>query len=295
LELTRRRFAAVVNSAYDGIICVDLNQRIQLMNEAAKTMFGVDDSIVGTRLETLLPHRFRSQHEHYTSGFRQSPIASRSMALRAALFGFRSDGTEFPLDITIAKITVGETTEMMAVMRDNSDRARLIEELKLSATTDFLTNVPNRRALMNTATTEFSRSVRFGRAMSVLMFDIDHFKHVNDNFGHPAGDLVLQNIVNRAKTALREVDMLGRWGGEEFVVILPETEEAAAIKCAERLRLAVESKPFAMSDAGVEAPITVSVGVATRIKADGTVDELFSRADAALYRAKQAGRNQISA
>ncbi|MBV8502339.1 MAG: GGDEF domain-containing protein [Paucibacter sp.] len=291
---SRRRFEAIVKSAYDGIISVGLDQRIRMMNDAAMAMFGVTSAAGPLLLETLLPVRFRARHLEYIHEFMASETASRPMQLRGAVIGLRADGTEFPLEVSIAKIQVGSDTEVVAVMRDISERVHMIQDLQIAATVDVLTQALNRRALMEAAQTEFSRSVRFGRAMSVLLFDIDYFKTVNDRFGHAAGDVILKSVVDRARTVLREVDLLGRWGGEEFVAILLELDEDGATRCAERLRQAVASTMFSLADGRAAVPITISVGIATRTEAVGTVDELLARADAAMYRAKNAGRNRIS-
>jgi diguanylate cyclase (GGDEF)-like protein len=129
------------------------------------------------------------------------------------------------------------------------------------------------------------------------MLDIDHFKHVNDTHGHAVGDLVLKQVAQVCKTALREVDVLGRIGGEEFAVLLPQTPGAMAIDVAERIRNAIAQAAFAFGPAGAAIPVTVSLGVSTldRAHADstGTTDTLLQAADTALYQAKNSGRNKV--
>ncbi|WP_033137158.1 sensor domain-containing diguanylate cyclase, partial [Aeromonas finlandensis] len=262
LTTSRRRFEAVVNSAYDGIISVSSESRIELINTAACEMFGIDESYLGKRLETLLPQRFRANHEGYIQAFSHSPINSRPMHARASVVGLRSDGSEFPLEVTIAKINLGQTTEMTAILRDISERARLVEELRVAATTDPLTGIANRRRFDELVNAEMQRCQRFGHTMSLMMIDIDHFKEVNDTFGHQQGDQAIMSLVNRIGKQLREVDMLGRWGGEEFIVLLPETSLELAWTCAERIRLAVESARHALSGA-LEVTLTISIGIST--------------------------------
>ena len=162
------------------------------------------------------------------------------------------------------------------------------KELKRLATTDHLTEVMNRRALSEMAQAEFGRAQRFGREVAVLALDIDHFKRVNDTHGHSAGDHVLKECAVRWKAALRAQDLLGRLGGEEFCVVLPETSREAAEQVAERLRSAVSEPPLP----GI-AQATVSIGLSCRRPSDTQWSMALERADRALYRAKAEGRNCV--
>ncbi|MFQ2214403.1 sensor domain-containing diguanylate cyclase [Aeromonas dhakensis] len=290
LKMSRKRFEAVVNSAYDGIISVSSESRIELINTAACEMFGVDESYLGKRLETLLPQRFRANHDGYFKAFSNSPINSRPMHARASVMGLRRDGSEFPLEVTIAKINLGQTTEMTAILRDISERAKLVEELKVAATTDPLTGIANRRRFDELVKLEMQRCQRFSHTMSLLLIDIDHFKQINDTYGHQQGDQAILSLVRRVAKQLREVDMLGRWGGEEFIVLLPETSLELAWASAERIRLAVESQLHQLG-AGTEVPLTISVGISASLGPQDTVEHMVRRADTALYLAKKQGRN----
>ncbi|MGL4507481.1 MAG: diguanylate cyclase, partial [Aeromonas sobria] len=290
LKTSRSRFEAGVNSADDGIISVSSESRIELINTAACEMFGVDQSYLGKRLETLLPQRFRANHESYFKAFSNSPITSRPMHARASVMGLRRDGSEFPLEVTIAKIHLGQSTEMTAILRDISERARLVEELKVAATTDPLTGIANRRRFGELVNAEMQRCQRFDHPMSLLMIDIDHFKQINDTYGHQQGDQALLSLVNRIGKQLREVDMLGRWGGEEFIVLLPETSLELAWASAERIRLAVESTIHPLAGS-LEVTLTISIGISTSKGPLDSVEQMITRADTALYLAKKQGRN----
>lgn len=204
--------------------------------------------------------------------------------------GLRRDGSEFPLEVTIAKINLGQTTEMTAILRDISERARLVEELKVAATTDPLTGIANRRRFDELVKLEMQRCQRFGHTMSLLLIDIDHFKQINDTYGHQQGDQAILSLVRRVAKQLREVDMLGRWGGEEFIVLLPETSLELAWASAERIRLAVESQLHQLG-AGTEVSLTISVGISASLGPQDTVERMVRRADTALYLAKKQGRN----
>jgi len=166
-------------------------------------------------------------------------------------------------------------------------------EFEHLAAHDSLTGVLNRRAMLDCCAVEFARCGRRQGQMALLMLDVDHFKNLNDTYGHHTGDAVLQSLVRRLQRPLRPGDQLGRYGGEEFVVLLPDTDLIGAATVAERLRVQ------AASAEEEQAPLpshTVSIGVATLREAGGTgdsVDAMLRRADAALYRAKAQGRNRV--
>ncbi len=165
-----------------------------------------------------------------------------------------------------------------------TDRVRA--EFEHLASHDSLTNALTRRNLTEVCQLELERCNRHGRAMSILLIDIDHFKAINDNFGHQAGDRVLVQFVSAVTTLLRSADAIGRLGGEEFVVVLPETPIEVARVVAERIRAKVR-------DLQTPGKFTVSIGVTTNRARDDSVDALMARADDAMYRAKERGRDQV--
>jgi len=178
---------------------------------------------------------------------------------------------------------------------DITERKRMNDELLLLATTDFLTGLPNRREFMARLEDEQARlqrdvGVRGGRA-AVLMLDIDHFKRVNDEYGHAAGDAVLRHLATLMRDCQRKIDMLGRVGGEEFAVLLPGADVPAALAFAERLRQRIGSTPLAID--GHVLAVTVSIGIAAMHARDQGGDAALIRADKALYRAKRGGRNRV--
>ena len=166
---------------------------------------------------------------------------------------------------------------------------RVRAEFEYLATHDSLTGAHTRRSVLAACAEELTRWSRYGSTFSLLILDIDHFKRVNDAHGHLAGDQVLKRFVQLVQSHLRSADRLGRYGGEEFMVLLPETDSAAAQAVAERMRAALDATPEA---AGLPH-CTVSIGVTTAQPGDESVDALIARADAALYDAKAQGRNQV--
>jgi diguanylate cyclase (GGDEF)-like protein len=162
-----------------------------------------------------------------------------------------------------------------------------LREAEAAATKDFLTGVLNRRAMEELVHQESSRSTRYGTAASVIVLDIDRFKDVNDTFGHPVGDAVLRAVVERLAEELRDADVIARWGGEEFLVLLPETCEDEANRVAERMRARVADEPFA-----TVGTVTISLGVATTVPGEAA-DVVVARADAACLLAKRHGRDRV--
>ncbi len=163
-------------------------------------------------------------------------------------------------------------------------------ELMLRGFTDPLTGLFNRRTFLEMSGKEAARARRHGKATSLLMIDIDHFKRVNDTYGHGVGDLVIKALADTAAKMMRPTDILARYGGEEFIVTLPETDPEVATRVAERLRAALEQ--LVVPADGREVRFTISIGVATFFTGV-PLDQAMERADQALYRAKEGGRNRV--
>lgn len=180
-------------------------------------------------------------------------------------------------------------------LRQKRYRQRLQETYQRSlsmALTDDLTGLYNHRYLVVHMNSAIERAKLTGKPLSLLMIDIDYFKKVNDGFGHDVGDKVLKELASRMLHNVREFDMAARRGGEEFVVVMPDCDSEAAGKVAERLRAVVAATPIRVGDKSV--PITISIGVASLAAADDTAEAVLSRADKALYAAKNAGRDRVA-
>lgn len=191
----------------------------------------------------------------------------------------------------------GDLSDLALSLRYFSSTQQHLSELEVLASTDPLTETANLRHFHHLAALELDHARLMGRSFSLLVLDIDHFKAVNDTHGHAAGDLVLRHFVDNCRHALRELDILGRCGGEEFSVALPNTGTEAAVAIAERLRQQVEQGPAQLADGSIQ-PLTVSIGVATITPGeendDLTIPALMAHADAAMYRSKRQGRNRVS-
>lgn len=188
--------------------------------------------------------------------------------------------------VPIASLCAGYTLQLIVAL----DQAmRRLEEL---AMTDSLTGVRNRRCFMQVAALEFERATRHARPMAVVLIDVDHFKAINDRHGHQCGDQALIEIARACQGTLRKTDLLARFGGEEFIVLLPETGQREAVRLAERMRNAVAAE-LRLPDQPRPGAVTISLGAVALSRSTPTLDILIQAADQALYDAKRSGRNRV--
>jgi diguanylate cyclase (GGDEF)-like protein len=218
-------------------------------------------------------------------------------AYRVGLF-IRTDEWDDPMVVPSQIQTVSYLMGHAAILLSTLgfvllQKERALELLRQQATHDPLTGAANRRTLMDQLERSVSLAARNRQPLALLMIDIDYFKKVNDNYGHQAGDTVLCELVRRIEGRVRQQDVLARFGGEEFVVLLPATDAAGACVVAEDIRRAIQEQPFAIE--GQALPITVSVGVHTRVPEVGpkVVGQMVEACDQAMYTAKQNGRNRV--
>ncbi|MGF1527543.1 MAG: diguanylate cyclase [Candidatus Competibacterales bacterium] len=293
LDYSMRRYEAVVQSAHDGIVTIDEQQNIRMMNEAAKEIFGYsEEEIVGKPLTQLMPVKCRRKHVEYVEGFKASTVESRTMQSRALVQGLKKNGVEFPIEVTISKLNIKNSTEMTAVVRDISEKHRLIEELYRSSQEDPLTHLYNRRYFISSLKDEIARCKRFGHRFILVMLDIDHFKLFNDKHGHACGDFVLKRLSGILKNELGETDVIARWGGEEFLVLLPEVDIEAGLMVAEKIRASVQRAQIKYEQKILQ--VTVSIGVESFDHETMNIDDILMNVDKALYKSKVEGRNRVS-
>lgn len=213
------------------------------------------------------------------------PMRSKIEALAAAEQSLRKSQNELEQRVLERTESLSQANE--ALQLEIKTRTQMQEELQRLATTDALTGLRNRRAFDAFAAHEIKRAERNGEALSLILFDIDHFKQINDNFGHHIGDDVLVRIAQLINGRIRASEILARWGGEEFIILLPQTDIENAVHLAGELRRLMETHSF--PELGT---VTASFGV-TQLARGDTLDRLLRRADSALYRAKAHGRNRV--
>lgn len=286
------RYQAIFEAFHHGILISDASHKIKFINAAALSMFGYkSDELYGEPLTLLMASRFKAKHNIQVDEFIESSGLSRVMEKRSIIYGQRKDGTEFPTEISILKIKTGNNFEVVAIIRDVSETSKLIEDLKNIARTDALTKINNRRSGELELIDELDRSNRYNHKLSLVMFDIDHFKQVNDVYGHEMGDKVLFSIANDVTSLIRDVDIFSRWGGEEFVLILPETSAKMAFETTERLRISISELKFPWMKKGEK--VTASFGVTESQRNETDHHAIIIRADKAMYLAKDSGRNCV--
>ncbi|WP_320046507.1 diguanylate cyclase [uncultured Ilyobacter sp.] len=209
---------------------------------------------------------------------------------------FFSKGLRFVTLIIVSQLIKIIVTFSMMIMvnrrlflileNESVAKENLVKELEYQARVDILTNIWNRRTLEKRLEEELMRAKKYRGKMSLILLDIDYFKKINDTFGHPVGDSVLKKVAEILRNNLRKTDFIGRWGGEEFIVVCAETDEKTVWKVAEKLRKSVESYDFKL-----DLPLTISLGTATLDNIE-SLDEILKRADINMYKAKEKGRNK---
>ena len=284
---------AMSEASLDAVIMIDSRDRVLFWNPAAERMFGYTRSeMLGTPLHARIiqpemagPVR-RGLETFVRTG--DGPIVQRMRELMAR----RRDGSDLPVELSVSAFQLDGEWHAVGTVRDISARKAAEAQLVQLATTDGLTGIANRRHFMTQAAAELERALRHRRPLAVLMVDADHFKDVNDRYGHEAGDQALRAIAKLLAHHLRETDLLGRIGGEEFAVLLPDCPTERALLIAQRLCMRMAETRLSGPD-GPPFFVTLSIGIAEAHPIEAAnLSALLALADQRLYRAKQAGRNR---
>jgi len=238
----------------------------------------------GVDLCQLIRKRDKSPYQYILLATAKDDKHDRIRGLEAGADEYLSK--PFDKDELHARLRTGSRILML---QDELLKSR--EEFRYQATHDGLTGTWNRRAIFDLLRREFDMTARSGMAIGLMMIDVDHFKEVNDTHGHLAGDAVLKEIARRIQEVLRSYDLVGRYGGEEFLIVLPDCDLDQVRTCAERIRRAMADEPVCLGDWSI--PVTVSVGMVIANSLLATEKDALAAADTALYRAKNSGRNQV--
>ncbi len=284
-----RLLTAVTDTAADAIVMLDERGRVAFWNPGAQALFGYSrQEAEGQDLHLLLAVNEES-YQRFQDGFAEfqrhgtCKMVGRTLELKAR----HRDGHLVDIELTLSAVGSESGWQAVGVARDITLRKKLQEELLILSITDSLTRVFNRRYIAQKLDEEVARAKRYQRALSVIMLDIDHFKKVNDTYGHAIGDDVLRALAASVKERIRQTDVFGRWGGEEFLLVLPDTPLESAARLAEDLRLQISQlRIFPVPQ------VTASFGV-TSYRSGDTADTLVQRADDLMYEAKAAGRNRV--
>ena len=291
LRRSRAHLQLIYDTSGVAIFLVDLDGRITHANHSMAEMLACPmEALIGSEYTAHIHPDEREQGRQKMLAL----LASDIHRVDLERLYWRQDGSEFWGELHGQRMLDenGCSIGLVGVISNIDQRKKLQAELEFRAHTDALTGVPNRRYFLELAEQTFQRSIRYGRALSVLMIDVDHFKRVNDGHGHAVGDEVLNKLTGICARSLRKADLIGRMGGEEFAVVLPETAAEQALETAERLRAAVDAGPIPLGS-GLSLHFTISVGVTSLTATTPNLDTLLSQADQALYAAKESGRNRV--
>ncbi|MBI3399891.1 MAG: diguanylate cyclase [Acidobacteria bacterium] len=287
LRESEENFRTLLAAAPVPVLLVGLDDDlVRFSNERAADLFG-------TTVEDLVGRRMPALHasEEDRARFRERLEAERrvdALAVPVRTYG----GESFWSLLNARTLVSGGEKLVMITLTDLTEQKRVEEQLRVIATTDALTGTHTRRHFFDLAEVECGRSSRHQRPIAVALLDLDHFKLVNDRFGHPVGDEALRLVAETVREKLRRHDLLGRYGGEEFALLLPETSLEGATLVVERIRQAVAALEFAHQGSVID--LTISAGVVFR-RPDEPLASALERADAALYAAKDQGRNRVCA
>jgi diguanylate cyclase (GGDEF)-like protein len=276
-----------------GIVLLNCDLRVKFVNLAFLRLYRLPDkSVVSNRDFEGLMRLVVGRRRVLTPMVLNRYIKKRVREVRAGIEAARDIRMDDGQVIRVNCKTL-PTGGRMLIYADVTDLADHADRLKVLATVDGMTGLFNRRHFLSLAEIEWNRHQRYRHPMSLLLFDIDRFKSINDNFGHYAGDQVITQIAELCQEQKRKSDIIARFGGEEFLILLPETKLAAAERVAERLRRKVETSAFSVASNAIDA--TISVGVAEANPSMNTIFDLIKLADRALYMAKDSGRNRVCA
>ncbi|MFQ5444345.1 MAG: GGDEF domain-containing protein, partial [Nitrospinales bacterium] len=285
----------VAKLAADSIIVCDKAKKIIFFNQQAEKTFGyTSDEMIGQPLNILIPSQYHNQHDKDVHRFANSSETARLMNEKGnvEIQGVRRNGSLFTAETSILKIQLQEEIALVAILRDITKRKELEQKLKFFAERDSLTGLWNRRIIEELSKKELERASRYQRNLSLLLIDIDNFKKINDRYGHDIGDLALKHFATISINNLRQADLVGRWGGEEFVVLLPEIDANGASVVAEKLRAGIEQNPLEL-DGQEKISFTISLGGAEYNKSMSSWENFIKHADKALYQAKSQGKNRF--
>ena len=294
LEESALHSQAVLDNMVDGVITIDVRGRIQSFNQAASQIFHyTPGEVMDRNVSMLMPEPHRGHHDGYLQHFQHTGEA-RVIGKPREVEGVRKNGEVFPMSLSVSQITRSGQPTFIGIVRDITQRRLHDEEIRRLAFYDPLTGLPNRRLLMDRLHQAMASSCRSQQHGAVMFLDLDHFKQLNDGWGHDVGDELLQQVATRLNACVREADSVARLGGDEFVVLLealsPHASEAAtqAEAVANKI-LYTLGQSYKLR--GQMYDSTPSIGIVLFAQDQDSMEDLLKKADVAMYQAKSAGRN----
>ncbi len=291
LRHSEERYRLLAENAWEVIWTMALDTSITYVSSAVERVRGITpEEAMHQKLEQIHPPESAARvAAYYQDLFEAIAAGTEPPIFRGEQEYYRRDGSIMTGELQVIPHVdaEGKVVEILGVTRDISERKMLEAELTRLAVTDPLTGLWNRRQTTNLLSGDLDQAQRHGEALTLLMLDVDRFKSINDTHGHQAGDRVLVEVANRLRDQIRSTDVVGRWGGEEFVILLRYCGLRDAVAAAEKLRQRIAEIPF-------ENLFSVSVSIgAAELHGDDDLQSWLARADAALYEAKRTGRNTI--
>jgi len=290
-------YKAILDNIYDGVYFADRSRKITYWNKGAERISGFESSeVIGRSCsDNILMHVDSKGINLCKSACPLAKTIHDGKTRETEAFLHHKNGHRVPVVIRTTPLidSQGRIVGAVEIFNDNSSQVALrqrFNELQEMALYDDLTGIANRRYIEMNLKTRFGEMRRYGRIFGVLFIDIDHFKKINDTYGHDIGDRVLKMVADTLVSNLRSFDILGRWGGEEFVSVVVNVNEKLLSSIAYRFRTLVEQSSFSLETVALR--VTVSIG-ATLARPKDTVKTLMKRADRLMYRSKQAGRNRV--
>ena len=286
---------AILDNVINAVITINEAGFMESFNLAASAMFGYTaNEAIGSNVSLLMPQPHKDQHDSYLAFYRRTGEA-RIIGKPRELEGQRKDGSVFPMTLSVTKVALNGRVSFVGVVSDMTQRRRDEEEIRRLAFYDPLTQLPNRRLLMDHLRHAMLTSIRTGQRGAVMFLNLDHFKSINDNLGHDMGDLLLQQVSRRLQSSVREGDIVARVGGDEFVLVLEsigskEHEAAARAESIANQVITSLGQPYSLQ--GKAYHCTPSIGIVMFMQDAGNLEGLLKQADAGMYQAKASGRNK---
>jgi len=274
----------ILENIQEGLIVLDQERRMIDINPAARSfLFPFSNEIIGVPLKESFPetaHLFSKDKQ-------QSQVIELSIQRDKAK-------KQLEAKLSILKNKKGKEMGYLLILQDITERHKLYQEIKHLARTDSLTNLNNRRHLFTLGEKEIIRANRYKHPISLLIIDIDHFKEINDSYGHLSGDQILEQFSFTLQNSLRSIDIIGRYGGDEFAVVLPETHPNSAKSVANRICQITKNRVWCTTAGEIIFTLSIGISGETEVKNNTNLNSLLDRADRALYLAKSRGRNQVA-